>query len=111
MFSELLNHLLHHATSFLDMGHFASAKHYGHLDFIAVFEKSDGLFYFEINVVLPGFGPQSNFFQFRSVLLAAFLGPFALFIFKLPKIHDAANRWFCFRRNLDEIQPKFLGFR
>ena len=110
VFGQLLNNTFHHFSTLFDMGHFPSSKHYGYLNLVTMFQKTDRLFDFEVDIMLTRLGPQANFFQLGLMLLAIFLSTLALFVFEFAKVHDPAHRRLGLGCNFDQIKPQFLGF-
>lgn len=87
---EQLDDFIHDFAPFFDMGVFATAKHHGDLNFVAVTEKANGLLDLELNVVLTGLGAKANFFRLNLMRLRLLL--LALFVFVFAVVHNAANR-------------------
>ena len=100
--SKLLQDVFHNASSLIDVSHFTAAENHGNLDFIFVLEEADCLSDFGADIVLAGFGAESNFFGFG--LVGTLPGLFAFFVFVLAEVHDAANGWLFVGCNLDQIQ-------
>lgn len=87
---------------------FSPAKCQLNLNSVAFFEKFFGLFRFEYQVMHTGAKASTKTFDFH---LARFLLRFARFFVELvlvfTKIHDASDRRFCIRRDLNKIETGF----
>lgn len=109
VFQKPFDDAIHHLATFIDMGVFSTAKQNGDLNLIVVFQKSNGLFDFEGNVVFARLGSDSDLLQ--PCLVRLVLGLFFLFVVvEFSKVDDLANRRFGIRSNFDEIQPGVTSF-
>lgn len=102
-FGQHRNDVVHDFTALFDVSHFPTTEHDGDLNFIFVFQKADRLFDFEIDIVLSGFGTDTDFFGLGLVRLV-FVGFLALFVFVLSKVHNTADRWAFIGCDFNEIQ-------
>ena len=109
MFSgQHLYDVVHDFTAFFDVGHFASAEHHSYLHLVFMFQETQSLFDFEINIVLSGFRPKSDFFRLGLMRLVL-ISLLALFVFVFAKVHYAANRRAFVGCNLYQIESIISG--
>ena len=108
MLFQLGDNALHYFSALFDMGHLATAEQNRNLDLVFVLEKPNRFFYFELDIVFACFGAYADLFKLR-LMLFAFRSPLTLVVLELSIVHDAANRWFRFGRDLDEIKPVFAS--
>ena len=105
---QLSDDVLHYFTALFDMSHLATTEQDSHLNLVVVLKKANRLLYLKLNIVLARFRSNANLFKLR-LMLFAFRSPLTLVVLELSIVHDAANRWFRFGRDLDEIKPVFAS--
>ena len=105
---ELRNDVLHHFAALFDMSHLATTEQDGHLHLVVVLKEANCLLHLKLNIVLARLGSNAYLFELR-LMLFAFRSPLTLVVLELSIVHDAANRWFGFGRDLDEIKPVFAS--
>ena len=92
------------------MRHFTSAITQRDFGFIAFFEESQQVADLDFVVALVSAGPEFHFLDHNLLLLQlGFVLAFALTVFELAKIHDAADGRYRRRRNFHQIQFGFFG--
>ena len=106
---ELRDDVLHHFAALFDMSHLATTELNGDLHLIVVFEKSNRLLDFEVNIVLARLGAHTDLFQLCLMLLT--LGRTLTFVvLELTIVHDSADWWFRFWGHFDEVESQVLRF-
>jgi len=109
MLGKQFDNVFHYLAALFNMSHLATTEQDGYLHLVVVLEKTNGLLYLKLNIVLARFRPDTNLFQLR-LMLFTFGSPLALVIFELSKVHNATNGWFCFGRDFDQIKSVFTRF-
>ena len=93
---------LHDLATLFDVSQLTPAKHKRDLHFVFLLQEADRLFHLEIDVVLTGFGAETNLFD--SGVMGVLVGLLFLFVFVLAVVHDPADRWSLVWRHLNEIK-------
>jgi len=79
-------------------------------NFMAGLQESFSMLGLEIEIMRVCMWTKADFLQFNSMLLlTGFLLFLLLFVPKLAKIHDFANRWLSIRRDFNQVQFLFFG--
>ena len=100
--------MFHDLAALFDVSHLATTEQDSHLHLVVVLEKTNRLLDLKLNIVLARLRSNANLFELR-LMLFAFCSPLTLVVLELSVVHDAANRWFRFRRDFDEIKPVFAS--
>ena len=103
-FLEILLDPLQELETKFAMRMLATAKPHGHLDLVALLEKLDQVAHLDLVVADIRGRTKLDFLDLN--LLLFFPGGLLLFLLledMFAVVHDAANRWFCIRDDLDEI--------
>ena len=107
VFAKHFDHGLHDLAAFLDVSHFATTEQHTDLDLVFVLQEFFGLPDFRTNILVAGFGSQSNFFRLRVRM--SFVGLFVLVVLVLAVIHDSADGWPLVGGHFDKIQTGVLA--
>jgi hypothetical protein len=91
---------------------FPTAEHHGDLGLVPLFQEAADMLDFEGQVMVVGLGAELHFLDLDvDLFLLGFLQFFALLIFELAEVHDAADwrygRW----RDLHQVQLLSFGQR
>jgi len=102
---QIVNHMFHHTTAFVDVGHFTTSEHHSDHNLVFVLQEANRLAHFRFNIVIASLGPQTDFFGLRLVSLLS--GLFIFLVLVLAEVHDSAHRWSFVRSDFHQIQPSF----
>jgi len=104
-FGEVGFEFFHEGAAEFDVGHFAAAEHDVELNLVAFFEEFFGLVEFGgLVVVVDAHGFNAEFFELSDVSGVGFLFFFALLVFPLAVVHEAADGGFFVGGDFDEIE-------
>src|SRR5918994_420813 len=105
MRTELIGELIEQRFAQIRVGHLATAEEDGQLDLVSGVEELRRLPTLGFEVMVVDLGPDTDFFQFDDVLMAAGLALFAaLLVPKLAVVHESANGWHSIGRHLDQVE-------
>ena len=92
------------------MRHFATTKTHGDLHLVAVFKKLEHIAHLYAVIMFVRIRAKLDFLDLDDLLLFARFGfTFLLFVFVLAEIHDLAHGRLGIGRNLDKVEPSFIG--
>ena len=101
---------LDHRLAELRVRHLAALEADGHLDLVALFEKTAQIAHFYIVVAVLGRRPELQFLDFLLLGLALRRMRFFLLLeLELAEIHHPANRRVGIRHDFNQIQSRVLG--